>query len=305
MKGTPMNNYLVQYKNYMLPTGRQFSISGVVISFTKEKTVIDVLKEVERQTKLSSDNNKLRAKVNDVYSSLIANYKCEPYMSMENAKNAILDIRNDEILNSMQLKKDQDVEKLRLELANKLTSMRQAMEKESEELEAKLQTELQESIGEVNKDESLIVQADKQLKEGELPIADQIKIREQIAQTQQRTEAHRSKLTRQLASISSKVDQFKKSKEKDMTAVEVEYNKMINDLKKKSEKEILDKAMFLSERKALEIKLIDDILKFKEAKNEKTIDVETKDVKDILVETPEKETIKEKAKVDEKKPAKK
>lgn len=300
-----MNNYLVQYKNYMLPTGRQFSIGGAVISFTKEKMTVDVYSEIERQLHMSTDNPKFKAKVNEVYSALIADYKCEPYMSIENAKNAILDIRNDEILNSLKLKAEKEVERLRLELLNKTTELRLNMEKDAGEMESKLQAELSESIGQVNKEEANIIQSDKELKSGDLPLAEQIRLKEEIAQSQQRSEANKLKMTRQLAGINAKVEAFKKSKEKDMRALEVEYNKMINDLKKKSEKDILDKAIFLTDRKKEEIALIDKILNFEELSNAKELEVTAKEAKDIVVEISKEETTTEKAKANEKKPTKK
>lgn len=296
-----MNNYLVQYKSYMLPTGRQFTIGGASIAFSKNKMVVDVFKEVERQTKMSIDNDKFKAKVNEVYSSLIANYKCEPYMSMENAKNCIIDTRNNDILGALKLKRDNGVEKLRLELSNKLTNIRLAMEKEASEMETKLRSELDGAMGEVNKEEAVIFHAEKELKSGEIPDADKIRLTEEMAQAQQRAEALKNKFARQTASINSKIDTFKKSKEKDMRAVENEYATMINEFKKKADADILNKALFLTKRKQEEIVLIDKILNFEVNKPDEKVSV----TKDVAISENKKEVITEKAKANEKKPAKK
>lgn len=276
-----MKNYLVKYKSYVLPSGKIFTIGGISIAFTKEKKIIDVYGELVRQTNLSEDNPKFKDKLNDVYATLIKDCKCEPYIDTNTAKVCMINARNDDFLAAMLLKKETGIENLRKELNSKLTNMRLSMEKEMEKLESKLQEDLQESIGEVNKEESLIFHAEKQMKNEELPIAEQIRLKEDIAQSQQRTQAYKNKLARQNSNIASKVEALRKAKEKDMRAVEIEYSQIISEYKKKSERDISDKANFLYKRKIDDIELVDKILNFVE----------------LVVAKPEK--------VDEKKPPKK
>jgi hypothetical protein len=180
--------------------------------------------------------------------------------------------------------------------------MRLAMEKEASEMETKLRSELDGAMGEVNKEEAVIFHAEKELKSDELPDADKIRLTEEMAQAQQRAEALKNKFARQTASINSKVDTFKKSKEKDMRALENEYAIIINEFKKKADSDILNKALFLTKRKTEEIALIDKILNFEVNKpDENKVEV----TKDVAISETKEEVTTEKAKANEKKPTKK
>lgn len=273
-----MSKYQLKYTNYMLPQGRIFSVCGITIAFDKNKMVVDVCKEIERQSGISIDNPKFKSKANEVYAKLISDFKCEPYVSIDNAKLAIIDTRNNDLLKSLQDKRDSELEKLRFELNAKLLKMRRELEDDAQALEARLQTDMQASLGEVSKEQAFIRNTDKELQQ-EIAETEKIKLKEEIAQAQQRVEAFKIRLTRQQNVIASKVNELRLSKENDIKAVQDEYLKIIDDKQKKLDKEIMDKAKFLDARKQEEIAIIDKVINFElpEEKKPEPKKVEQKD----------------------------
>lgn len=267
-----MSKYLLKFSSYMLPEGRQFKVDGVVVSISKNNIIVDVLDLVKSQTYF--DKEKLMAKVNSVYASLILNFKFEPYISKEIAKDIILDSRNDEVIEKMQSELDAKLEKLRFEKNRKKEQIVRDVNNEVAELEAKLNKELQDSIGSLNKEEAYIIQQQDEVTK-ELPQTELIQIKEELMKAQSRAEKFRMQMIRQQGTIENKIQDYKKKKGNNYMEVENQYNLLIEEEKQKGDIAIIQKAKELSERKKIETELIEKILNFELPETEKPKTKET------------------------------
>lgn len=258
-------NYLVKFTGVMMPSGRQISVDGLNLMFSPDKLIIDVYDELKEKSGIDPQSDKFMSMLNGIYADLIGKHRCEPYFSTENAKQVLIDTRNDDLLIAMQKEQGAKVEELVTEMSDKQRKLRRQLDKDAEVLKQKLVADMISSKGEVSKDELFIFEKKSELnKNPEMPQTEVILMKEEIAKAQGRIEAFRAKMARQEVTIQAEVDKLKESRELDIKAVETEYMGIIEKLKIKQSKELKEKVSFLVSRRDAEIALIDKIINFED-----------------------------------------
>ena len=256
-----MNNYLVKYTGYNLPSGRQMAVEGVNITVTPENSVIDCFEELKAKRNLDPYGDKFKEKLNKLFAVLILDYKFEPHFSLEKAKFIMIDTRNDDILLGLQADQLADITKLRKELSNKQTSLRVSMEEDVEVLRQKLVSEMLKNKGEVSKDEMFIFKQEELIKRSpEMAQTEQIVLRADIAKAQTRVESYRSQIARDEVGIREKVTDLRTARLEDIKAVEDKFLSLIADLDAENAKTLSVKVSELIDKREGELDLIQRVL---------------------------------------------
>ena len=265
--------YLVRYAGVMMPTGRFFQVQGVNFTFTQNSLTADVYDEVLAQTALDPNTDKFIGRVNKVYAELIDKWSCEPYISVDVAKEILVDERNNAILREMRKDSEGKIEALVVEMGEKQRAKRREIAELAGKKRKELEREVANQRGELSKDEHFIFTTEQLIKKSPNMPETEIFIKKQaINEAKERLNAQTSKYSRLNASIDVKVAEVEGKGDSEVNAIGDEFNSKINEIKAKADKAIGDKVAFLVERRAKEIALIDSIINL-------TADVDTEDDK--------------------------
>ena len=265
--------YLVRYAGVMMPTGRFFQVHGVNFTFTQNSLTADVDAEVLAQTALDPNTEKFTERVNKVYAELIDKWKCEPEISLDVAKEILVDERNNAILREMRKEAEGKIEALVVEMGEKQRAKRREIAEIAGNKRKELEREVVNQRGELSKDEHFIFTTEQLIKKSpNMPETEIFTKKQAINEARERLNASTSKYSRLQASIDAKVAEVEGTGDKEVNAIGDEFNSLINEIKAKSDKAIGEKVEFLVARRPKEIALIDSIIDL-------TADVDTADDK--------------------------
>jgi len=252
-----MKNFTLRY------TGEDavlnYSFRGVVVQFSKDNNyVINLMKYVADQTIYSAKDSEFMGIVKNIYSELISKEYIEPYLDMEDAKDLIIDARNNSLISEMELKHSSSIEKLSKEKGNKVKS-----------IDAKADDQLSKLTEELNKDASKafdVVEAKKaSMKSMRVNMETDNKL--QKKEIQKDFNEQQSKLleangayTKTLNESKKEIEKLQESFNNQRDKVQAEYDKLISKLRDDNDDEMSDLVSLLVASREREIKAINSIV---------------------------------------------
>lgn len=252
-----MKNYTVKY------TGGEaykvFSKGNVSMDFNKKNGyVLDIEEELKEKANLKH-GREFDYALKKWYSYLIESCDCIPYLTIESAKHALIDIRNDCELIELRANLMREIEAIQAEMNKKVEAKRHSQDGEGRRLKHKLETEINLAMNEADTDRARWKDTKDLLdqEEGEI---NKLEMEDKLKHQYQEIQLKEGKWNRLKSTMNRGLADLEEKQSKELQAIRVLYNNSVAEKKQELNRRIRELSDKMTRDRVKELIKIQDIV---------------------------------------------